>query len=297
MEKGKRHRYDFLVEWFEEYLIEKNYPPRTIKDNISELTLFRSWLEQQPEIHDIDNLETEHIESFTNSLYIQNLVVAIVGHKLAVIKKFLTVLYDENKLKRNFAAAFNLPDTAKSFEKYLTEEEVNQVFRHLEEQTSFKTVKSKIHAVALRDRAAIELLYSCALRPGELFSLTLKNIEYDNAMLFIWDEEGNLDRLIPVGITALKAVKRYMAARSFLLTAENCHSLFLCKKGKGLSVDSFRYSLKKTLAKAGVEKKIRIQDIRHSRAVHMVNSGSDIRYLNKFLGHAALSSTKRYRRQ
>jgi integrase/recombinase XerD len=146
----------------------------------------------------------------------------------------------------------------------------------------------------VRDRAIIELLYSTGMRMSELRGLTLDDVDSANALIFIRDGKGGKDRLVPIGQTALDALRRYVAEARALLALPTCQSLFVTRFGRPVGVYTVGQCLRRSLAAAGLDKHIRVHDLRHTCATHMLDHGADIRYVQELLGHASLSSTQIY---
>jgi site-specific recombinase XerD len=100
---------------------------------------------------------------------------------------------------------------------------------------------------------------------------------------------------VPIGKTALEAVRRYVAEARPILAAKGVEALFVnLKFGKPLGDYTIRESVMKVAKAAGLEKHVRVHGMRHTCATHLLNNGADIRYVQELLGHASLSSTQVY---
>ena len=292
----KLHRFEILVRWFGEYLTINNYRPRTISDYQFELSLFRRWLDKQHELDDIDDLKKEHFYDYTATLYERKLAITTIGHKLAVLRSFFSTLYKENKLYCDFTTAIVMPRIGRQLPRnILSLEEVEKLFEVLEKRVCFAVAKTRRDAKALRDHAIIEVLYSSGLRHSEIKQLKLEHVNYDQSLLFIHNGKGGKDRFVPLGTFAVEAVARYVQeGRRFLINDQSEDTLFLSQLGSKLGKDTIQRILKRSLCEAGVDKHIRVHDLRHTCATHMVNGGADIRYVQELLGHSNLSATQIY---
>jgi integrase/recombinase XerD len=144
-----------------------------------------------------------------------------------------------------------------------------------------------------RDRAIIELLYSCGLRVSELASLDVGDIDFEDGCL-ICTGKGSKQRLVPFGRRAAEALSDYLPLRP-VLSGQNYRekALFLNFRGKRLTRQSCWALLKRYAAKAGVEK-VYPHRLRHSFATHLLTGGADLRAVQEMLGHSSVSTTQIY---
>lgn len=290
------HRFLLLAKWFEEYLTISGYRPRTVSGYLHELSLFRRWVESETTVEDADDLSGNHLKSYTLYLYEKVLSTKTVHTKIAALKCFFSACYENNKLYRNLASSLILPRIGTRLPtSFLTEQETEKLFAWIENQTEFSWVKSFAEAVVIRDRLILEMLYSCGLRNSELCSLGLDSINWNDGLLTILNGKGGRDRVIPVGKAALEIAERYIReARPILSKDDGLMLLLLSRRGEKISTDTVRFVVKSKLESAGITRKIRVHDLRHTCATHMLNSGADIRFVQELLGHKSLSSTQVY---
>ena len=144
-------------------------------------------------------------------------------------------------------------------------------------------------------KAILELGYSAALRPGEIRTLKIEDIDFSTGRLFIEQGKGKKDRTVPVGTVALQWVHRYIheVRLSHLKDpAERC--VFIgTRSGMPLSHRAFTEFLAYRLKRLGLQK-ISPHQLRASAATHMVSEGMSIGYLQRILGHKRLNTTKTY---
>jgi len=290
------HRFNLLAKWFEEHLTISGYRPRTLSGYAHELSLFRRWIESETTVEDADDLTVKHLKSYTLYLYEKVLSPKTIHTKISALKCFFSACYENNKLYRNLASSLIFPRiTAKLPTSFLTEKETEKLFAWIENQTEFSWVKNFAEAVVIRDRLILELLYSCGLRNSELCSLALDSINWNDGLLTVLDGKGGYDRVIPVGKAALEVAVRYVReARPILSKDDGLLLLLLSRRGEKISTDTIRFVVKTALESAGIARKIRVHDLRHTCATHMLNSGADIRFVQELLGHKSLSSTQVY---
>jgi integrase/recombinase XerD len=152
--------------------------------------------------------------------------------------------------------------------------------------------------LGLRDRAVLEVFYSCALRRAELIALTIRDVDFDRGTVFVRSGKGAKDRYVPIGERALFWLRLYLelARPRFATDANTNRELFLSSVGTPLCADWLSRRVRCYLAVAGVEKKGSCHLLRHTVATLMLEGGADIRYVAEMLGHARLETTQRYTR-
>ncbi len=146
----------------------------------------------------------------------------------------------------------------------------------------------------LRDRAALELLYGCGCRVGELCALDVTDLDPAEAMVRLRGK-GSKERQVPVGEPALAAVADYLrAGRPRLAGRRPCPALLLNRRGGRLSRVSVWSLLKAAGSAAGLPATVSPHTLRHSYATHLLEGGADLRVVQELLGHADISTTEIY---
>jgi len=144
----------------------------------------------------------------------------------------------------------------------------------------------------LRDRALLELLYSSGLRRSELASLSAADVDFVGGVVRVFGK-GRKERLVPVGRTALSALREYLEARS-ASTLGGSRPLFLNARGGRLSGDAVALIVRRAARRSGLLKGVTPHALRHSFATQMLNRGCDVRSLQEMLGHESLATTQAY---
>lgn len=149
-------------------------------------------------------------------------------------------------------------------------------------------------AVGLRDRAMLELLYASGLRVSELVTLDPTRLNLNQGVVRVVGK-GNKERLVPVGDEAVLWVQRYIReARPMLLKGSPMNSLFVSRKGSGMTRQAFWYRIRHYAATSGIRGHLSPHTLRHAFATHLVNHGADLRVVQMLLGHSDLSTTQIY---
>jgi len=146
--------------------------------------------------------------------------------------------------------------------------------------------------LAVRDWAALELLYAAAMRIGELTGLDTSDIDVARRTARVVGK-GSKERVVPFGVPAERALAAWLEARPVLARPQSGSALFLGARGGRLDPRTLRGTLHRLAAQAGV-RDLAPHGLRHSAATHLVEGGADLRTVQELLGHASLATTQRY---
>jgi integrase/recombinase XerD len=146
-----------------------------------------------------------------------------------------------------------------------------------------------------RNKAIIEVMYSCGLRVSELTNLKISDCLFSEGFIRVVGK-GNKMRLVPIGNEAIKFSKIYQREVRILLDIQQGHEdyLFLNRRGKALSRVMVFLIIKDLAEKAGIHKCISPHTLRHSFATHLVEGGADLRAVQEMLGHESIITTEIY---
>ena len=137
-----------------------------------------------------------------------------------------------------------------------------------------------------RDKALLELLYGGGIRVGEVVNLRCEHVNWENRLIRILGK-GNKERIIPLGLPAIHALKALHACKSTQV-------LIPGETGKALTTRSLQLLIKKYLIAARLPLEMTPHSCRHSYATHLLQNGADLRAVQELLGHAHLSTTQKY---
>ena len=148
-------------------------------------------------------------------------------------------------------------------------------------------------AAAVRDWAAAELLYGAGIRVGELCALNIGDCDFDNRMVRVLGK-GDKERVVPFGVPAARALKRWLAeGRPTLVAANSGQAFFLGERGGRWDQRRVRAAIHQ-LTRAAAVTEIAPHALRHSAATHLLEGGADLRNVQEILGHSSLATTQRY---
>lgn len=147
----------------------------------------------------------------------------------------------------------------------------------------------------IKQRAALQFAYSCALRSIEVRNTKIGNINKFNRTVHIVHSKGARDRFVPIPVATLELLRQYVR-EDFTPPYNGDHYLFPGQKGPGYrySAESLQKVIKRAAKKAGILVDITMHKLRHSRATHLYNNGMDLHNLSKFLGHKNIKTTQIY---
>ena len=173
--------------------------------------------------------------------------------------------------------------------------------RHLPDVLALEEIDSVINAIDLstvegqRNRAIIEVMYSCGLRVSELCTLRLSDLYLTEEFVRVLGKGGK-QRLVPVSSRAIAEIKAYIAERDSVDVRPGCEDfLFLSyRRGKPLSRITVFHIVKELVAAAGINKNVSPHTFRHSFATHLLEGGANLRAIQSMLGHESISTTEIY---
>jgi integrase/recombinase XerD len=296
---------------FLDYLrVERGSAKLTIASYASDLAQFASFLEKRRQT--LDAARREDVREFIQELFSNALDGRSVGRKLSAIRHLYRHLLLDGKIKKDPTLDIDLPKQWKVLPKALSRDEVGAMLGEKTlggktpgEPESFESAPRKetarSHALALRDRAMLELLYGGGVRVSEVADARLEDLKLEMGYILVRGK-GDKERMVPLGVPAQQALQRYLQNARPALTSsktkigKSSPLLFLGAGGRRLT----RQRLWQLVGKAGVAsglpagRHVSPHMLRHSCATHMVENGADLRTVQTILGHADISTTQIY---
>ena len=271
------------VERFRQYLIlEKSLSAKTAEAYLHDVGLLDEFLGEKK----LENVEVSDLQDFAKHLQKDQEVKATSQARiLSGVRAFYRFLVLEGTLETNPAQLIDTPKLARKLPTVLSVPEVEAI----------------INAVDLslpeghRNRAMIEVLYSCGLRVSELIALQLSCLFFDEGYIRVIGK-GNKERIVPIGSTAQKAIRLYVEGyrMSLKIKKGDADIVFLNRRGGRLSRVMVFHIVKELAEKAGITKEISPHTFRHSFATHLVEGGADLRAVQEMLGHESITTTEIY---
>ena len=212
---------------------------------------------------------------------------ATLARRLVSIKMFFRFLHEEGLISEDFTAVMDSPKLWRILPDFLSEREVDALLAAYPNSAKFP--------LEMRNRAILELLYASGLRVSEAAKLPLTGVDFDNELLRVVGK-GSKTRIVPVGKTALRTLRRYLEEVRPQLAEKNplCGCVFLSKSGRPLNREWIWNMVKTAAERAGIRKNVHPHTLRHSFASHLLAHGADLRGIQEMLGHADISTTEIY---
>ena len=264
-----------FIEKFISYLeIEKNYSIHTVLNYKLDLRDFERFLEDKS----LESIEYITLRKFLASLKSKNLKSRTLARKISTLKSFYRFLCREGYLKSNPTLLLSSPKLDKHLPNFLTENEMTKLIESPKQD----------NLLGRRDRAILETLYSTGMRVSELVGLNVETIDFIGGIVKVLGK-GKKERLLPIGKTALLAIRAYLDMRD-----KQRKELFLNKNYTRLTDRGVRNVLNKYIRITSLKQHISPHALRHSFATHLLNRGADLRSVQELLGHVNLSTTQIY---
>ena len=277
------------IQEFKNYLlVEKNASPNTLDSYLNDIAQFQEFLTHSGHAVESSSIQIEKIDrlairSFMGYLYEKNCSGATMRRKLSTLSSFFRFLSREGYVKNNVANTVPAPRMQNKLPAYFS---VDEMFRLLQ-------LPKGEGFLPVRDRALLELFYSCGLRISELVGLTLENTDLDSRRVKVLGKGGK-ERLLPLGRHCVDALKTYLNARRDKARKPGTGQLFLNHRGVGITVRGVRKVVDKYIKQGNFAGGVSPHSIRHSFATHLLEGGADLRAIQELLGHSSLSTTQKY---
>lgn len=206
------------------------------------------------------------------------------GRLLSSVKRFYRFLLRQGRIREDPSLRIDAPKLPRSLPKILAEGDVEALL----------SAPDISHALGLRDRAMLEVLYASGLRVSELVGLRVPQVSLDMGVVRVMGK-GSKERLVPLGEEALDWVRRYLAeSRPAILGGRPADALFVTARAESMTRQMFWHVIRRYALKTGLGKRISPHSLRHAFATHLLNHGADLRVVQLLLGHSDVSTTQIY---
>lgn len=234
---------------------------------------------------DFLKVELEHFHSFAAALMDVGIGERSIARILSGIRSFYKFLVLDGYLEQDPTELLESPKIGKHLPEVLSVEEIDAIEGIIDVSTP----------EGQRDRAAIEMLYSCGLRVSELCNLLLSDLYLDEGFLRVTGK-GNKQRLVPISERAIRELKSWFAFRNSIniKPGEEDYVFISAARKKHLSRITVFHNIKVYAEQAGIQKTISPHTFRHSFATHLLEGGANLRAIQTMLGHESISTTEIY---
>jgi len=252
-----------------------------------------------------DRVQAHHVRHYIMRLDQAGVGRRSVERKLSALRSFYRFLLREHAVAGSPLAPLRSRRTRRELPLFLSVEETGRLLdspqillRQRALQDRPRVPPELRRAIACRDRAILEVLYSAGLRISELVGLDLHDVDLRRGAARVLGK-GARERLCQLGSFAVGALREYLAVRHELLThgggsADSARALFLGRSGARLTPRSIQRAFKDWLRAANLSTDYTPHSLRHSFATHLLDRGADLRVVQELLGHRSLNTTQIY---
>lgn len=255
------------IDLFIQYLKNQRYSENTIENYVSAIKTFFEYINNKEpeaiELTDLFNFNEECIIKEKKSISYQNIFIS-------AIKLFFHVVYHKqfelNEIKR--------PRNEYRLPQIFSKEDVERIL------LSPKNIKH---------RAMLSTIYACGLRCGDLINLKIEDLDTDRKLIHIKKGKGKKDRIVPIPENLIKLLRDY-----YKIYKPKVYLFEGIKSGERYCETSLRQVFKSALNKTGINSQAKLHWLRHSFATHLLENGTDIRFIQEILGHKSTKTTEIY---
>lgn len=266
-----------------EHLRQKNFSDCTVETRSMAIKKLFTFLSSFP-VHSVKDISKPMLEQYQSFLSGQTLHVNSINSYLQSLREFFKFLTKEHYILFNPAESLILPKLMRGLPKNIPS---IQDMEKILEQPDLN------NPVQFRDKVIMELMYSSGIRISEVLKINLYDIDLIDGFLLVHGK-GRKERTVPVGKIACEYVKNYIEKiRPQFVKNVAEKALFLSSvTGRRLGYMVLEYHIKEFMKQAGFS--YNVHSIRHAFATHLLQKGAKIRYIQKMLGHAQLTTTQVY---
>lgn len=271
---------------FRSYLkLEKSLSANSVEAYEHDVLKLVQYLEYSGLALSASEIKTEHLRGFITWVSQLGMSAKSQARILSGLRAFYNYLLLENVVNHDPTELIDGPKTARELPDTLDVEEITKMLENIVRSTP----------EGERNRAMLEVLYSCGLRVSELVELRISRIHHDESFISVIGK-GNKERLVPIGGVALTHIRLYLDnIRPHIEVKKGEEDiLFLNRRGKRLSRVMIFMIIKNLALASGIKKTISPHTFRHSFATHLVEGGADLRAVQEMLGHVSITTTEIY---
>ncbi len=274
----------FYSKDFLNHLERKRYRKKTIRDYAYLLHDFEKYFNNYG-ITDVKNISKNEILEYLTEIRNRKNSEKEYALKITRLKKYFQYLEDNSHIFLSPVKDYTILPYPRKRNPTLNQEEIESILQNIKTD----------HPLCLKGRAMIELAYSSALRPREIYNLKIIDIDFKKGLFFIEQSKNQKDRIVPVGKTALFWVENYIKeVRAKYIKDKKHNYVFISHKtGEKQTVWGIRWAIQETLRLSGLQP-IKPYSIRSTAATALLLNGMSIAYISKLLGHSDIRTTQIY---
>lgn len=274
---------DEIAKRYKTYLrLEKGLSNNSVEAYLTDLDKLDNFIESEGLRY--EEVTYDHLQQFVAQLRDIGIHPRSQARIISGIKSFYRFLFLDGYIKKDPTELLEMP----------------KIGLHLPEVLSVREIDSILDSIDLsqpegqRNRAMLEVLYSCGLRVSELITLRFSDVYFEEGFIKV-EGKGSKQRLVPISDRAIQEIKKYLYDRNNVKVKKGCEDvLFLSRRGTGLSRIMVFHVIKVQAELAGITKNISPHTFRHSFATHLLEGGANLRAIQEMLGHKQITTTEIY---
>lgn len=262
--------------------LERNLSPNTIEAYRNDLAHLEAFMMRNN--LKLENVTLEQLHTFAASLHEYGITPRSQARVLSGVRSFFRFLVLDGVVESDPTELLEWPSLPEHLPVVLTLEEIDRI------EDSIDLSKAE----GARNRAIIEVLFSCGLRVSELVNMKLSDLYLEDRVLLVRGK-GNKERLVPVSNKAIADLKRWFFDRNLMkIKPGEDDYVFLNRCGAHLTRTMILIMVKRQAEEAGIKKTISPHTFRHSFATALLQGGADLRSIQAMLGHEKIDTTLVY---
>lgn len=281
-EKGGKRANETTRKYLRYLKLERNYTANTVEAYRNDLAHLERYMKREgltPE-----TVRREHLEHFAATLHEHGIGPSSQARILSGVRSFFKYLQMEGYISDDPSELLEWPHLGEHLPEVLTTEEIDRM------EAAIDLSKPE----GQRNKAIIEVLFSCGLRVSELTALKLSDLFMSDNFVRI-KGKGRKERLVPISAKAVKELKLWFIDRNRMnIKPGEEDFVFLNRRGAHLTRTMILIMIKRCAEAAGIEKTVSPHTLRHSFATALLKGGADLRAIQMMLGHESISTTEIY---
>lgn len=276
--------WQIYIKGFKDYLrLERSLSSNSVEAYVRDAGKLKNYFSEKGIL--VKDIGYDHLSGFIVDLHNLGINPRSQARIISGIKAFFKYLLMENIIENDPTELLESPKIGMKLPEFLSIFEIDKIIAAID--------LSKKEGE--RNRAIIEVLYSCGLRVSELVNLKISEILFDDGFLKVTGK-GNKERWVPIGKTAIKYINYYLEqSRNHQNPKKGSEDILFLNRNGGKLTRVMIFTIIKNLSrKAGIEKNISPHTFRHSFATHLVDGGADLRAVQDMLGHESITTTEIY---
>lgn len=273
---------DIIRKYYTYLRLEKSLSPHTLDAYSRDLDKLLSFAADEKK--KVTEITYEDLQQFVARLHDLGIHPRSQARIISGVKSFYHFLLLEDYLTTDPTELLEMPKIGMKLPEVLTLNEVNALLDSIDLS----------QPEGQRNRAMLEVLYSCGLRVSELTSLRYSDVYFEEGFIKV-EGKGSKQRLVPISETAIREIRNYLFDRNTINVKKGHEDiLFLSRRGTALSRIMVFHVIKVQAEAAGIHKNVSPHTFRHSFATHLLEGGANLRAIQEMLGHEKITTTEIY---